>query len=90
MLSTAFAERLSDQGLCVNACHPGDVNSTLSNDLGFGGSQSPDAGAKTPVWLANSEAGYRVTGRYFERQREVVGTLAEMAAHEGIVIHARR
>jgi predicted nucleotidyltransferase len=26
----------------------------------------------------------------FERQREVVGTLAEIAAHEGIVVHARR
>ncbi len=25
----------------------------------------------------------------FERQREVVGTLAEIAAHEGVVVHAR-
>jgi NAD(P)-dependent dehydrogenase (short-subunit alcohol dehydrogenase family) len=71
MLTAAFARRLQPHGITVNACHPGDVNSTLSNNLGFGGHESPDAGAKTPVWLANSEAGYRVTGRYFERQREV-------------------
>jgi uncharacterized protein len=26
----------------------------------------------------------------FERQRDVVGTLAEIAAHEGVVVHVRR
>ena len=71
MLSTAFAERLSDQGVCVNACHPGDVNSTLSNNLGFGGHQSPEDGADTPVWLAIGGAGTETTGRYFERRRAV-------------------
>ena len=71
MLSAAFAERLSGQGVCVNACHPGDVNSTLSNDLGFGGHQSPDEGADTPVWLAIGSAGTETTGCYFERRRAV-------------------
>lgn len=71
MLSVAFARRLQPLGITVNACHSGDVNSTLSNDLGFGGHQSADAGAKTPVWLAVSEAGTQHTGKYFERQREV-------------------
>ena len=37
MLSAAFAERLNSDQVMVNACHPGDVNSKLSNDLGFGG-----------------------------------------------------
>ncbi|PVV24911.1 MAG: retinol dehydrogenase [gamma proteobacterium symbiont of Ctena orbiculata] len=69
MLSTAFAERLADQGICVNACHPGDVNSTLSNNLGFGGHQSPEEGADTPVWLAIGGAGIDSTGRYFEHRR---------------------
>jgi len=71
MLSTAFAERLADQGVCVNACHPGDVKSTLSNNLGFGGHQSPGEGADTPVWLANGGAGSGTTGRYFENRRAV-------------------
>lgn len=71
MLSVAFARRLYPLGITVNACHPGDVNSTLSNNLGFGGHESPDAGAKTPVWLAISEAGGQHTGKYFEHQREV-------------------
>jgi NAD(P)-dependent dehydrogenase (short-subunit alcohol dehydrogenase family) len=71
MLSTAFAERLAVQGVCVNACHPGDVNSTLSNNLGFGGHQSPEEGADTPVWLAIGSAGAETTGRYFEKRRAV-------------------
>jgi NAD(P)-dependent dehydrogenase (short-subunit alcohol dehydrogenase family) len=71
MLSVAFARRLQPLGITVNACHSGDVSSALSNDLGFGGHQSADAGAKTPVWLAVSEAGVRHTGKYFEHQREV-------------------
>lgn len=71
MLSVAFARRLQPLGIAVNACHSGDVNSTLSNDLGFGGHQSADAGAKTPVWLAVSEAGGQHTAKYFEYQREV-------------------
>ena len=71
MLSVAFARRLQPLGIMVNACHSGDVNSALSNSLGFGGHQSPDSGAKTPVWLAASEAGGQHTGKYFEHQREV-------------------
>ncbi|MEW8033095.1 MAG: SDR family NAD(P)-dependent oxidoreductase [Candidatus Thiodiazotropha endolucinida] len=71
ILSTAFAERLADQQVCVNACHPGDVNSTLSNNLGFGGHQSPEEGADTPVWLAIGSAGTETTGRYFEKRQAV-------------------
>ena len=71
MLTAAFAERLRPHGVTVNACHPGDVNSHLSNDLGFGGSTSPDGGADTPVWLATESAGQLVTGQYFEQRRAV-------------------
>ena len=71
MLSCAFARRLQAHGIAVNACHPGDVDSTLSNDLGFGGHESPDAGAQTPVWLAISESTGHYTGKYFEHKREV-------------------
>jgi NAD(P)-dependent dehydrogenase (short-subunit alcohol dehydrogenase family) len=70
MLTVAFAERLLGDGVTVNVCHPGDVSSQLSNDLGFGGDESPDAGARTPVWLATGKEGGEQTGRYFEHMRQ--------------------
>ena len=66
MLTVAFAERLKPLGITVNVCHPGEVNSKLSNDLGFGGHESPEQGAATPVWLATSEDVEGITGSYFE------------------------
>jgi NAD(P)-dependent dehydrogenase (short-subunit alcohol dehydrogenase family) len=71
ILNAAFAKRLIDQEVCVNACHPGDVNSALSNNLGFGGYESPSEGADTPVWLATGGAGNKKTGCYFENRKEV-------------------
>ena len=71
MLTVAFAEQLKPYGISVNACHPGNVNSALSNNLGFGGSQTPDEGARTPVWLAMSPTGQKETGKYFDRMQEV-------------------
>lgn len=71
MLTVAFAEKLKSNGIIVNSCHPGDVNSRLSNDLGFGGHESPEKGADTPVWLATKEEAMHFTGRYFEHRKEV-------------------
>lgn len=71
MLTAALAERFRPYGVTVNACHPGDVNSALSNDLGFGGHESADAGARTPVWLATDPAGAQETGKYFEHMSQV-------------------
>ena len=65
MLTVAFADRLLSTGITVNSCHPGDVNSKVSNDLGFGGHESPDQGAATPVWLATDPGLKSVTGKYF-------------------------
>ena len=70
MLSSAFAEKLKPFQIAVNACHPGDVNSVLSNNLGFSGHETPDQGAETPVWLATHPIGHEYTGRYFEHLRE--------------------
>ncbi len=88
MLSKAFSLRYDIDGIAVNACHPGEVNSKLSNELGFGGHESADKGAETPVWLATTEAGVRHTGRYFEhlterpcmfsRDREAVDALYDL------------
>jgi NAD(P)-dependent dehydrogenase (short-subunit alcohol dehydrogenase family) len=71
MLSVAFARRLAPHGVMVNACHPGDVNSKLSNDLGFGGHETPEQGASTPVWLATDPVGAQHSGAYFEHRRPV-------------------
>ncbi len=69
MLVPAFATRFESLGITVNACHPGDVNSRLSNDLGFGGHESPDQGADTPVWLATDPVGQQMSGAYFEHRQ---------------------
>jgi retinol dehydrogenase-13 len=71
MLTVAFAERLEPHGVTVNACHSGDVHSALSHALGFGGHETPDQGAATPVWLATDPALAHTSGRYFEHGREV-------------------
>lgn len=70
MLTVAYAKRFAADGITVNVCHPGDVRSKLSSDLGFGGHESPEQGARTPVWLATEPLGAEVTGRYFEKMRE--------------------
>lgn len=70
MLSAAQAERLFSRQIHVNACHPGDVSSTLSHALGFGGSASPEEGAETPLWVALAPELAGVTGRYFEHHAE--------------------
>lgn len=80
MLSAAFAERLRPHNVTVNACHPGDVNSKLSNDLGFGGHESPDQGARTPAWLAVDPAVAGQTGLYFEHMRATTDPFARDAA----------
>jgi NAD(P)-dependent dehydrogenase (short-subunit alcohol dehydrogenase family) len=80
MLTVAFATRLNPYGVTVNACHPGDVNSQLSNDLGFHGQTPPEEGAQTPVWLAIDPVGQRETGKYFEDRREVRCRFGEDAA----------
>ena len=54
----------------INACHPGDANSKLSNDLGFGGSETARKAAQTPVFLASSPEVQNVTGAYFVNSRQ--------------------
>ena len=82
MLTVALAERLAPLNISVNACHPGDVNSSLSNNLGFGGSQSSDEGARTPVWLATDPIGQEMTGQYFEQRRP---TACQFAADRAVI-----
>jgi NAD(P)-dependent dehydrogenase (short-subunit alcohol dehydrogenase family) len=69
MLAAALADRLAPIGTWVGSCHPGDVNSRLSNALGFGGSESPEEGADTPVWLASTGGDPGPTGAYYAQRR---------------------
>ncbi len=81
MLSAAFATRLKPYGITVNSCHPGDVNSKLSNAFGFGGSESPAEGAATPLYLALSDEVRNVSGNYYEHLKPVAcGFCKEPAA----------
>ena len=78
MLTVAFAERLKPFGISVNACHPGDVDSKLSDDMDFTGSETPDQGAETPVWLATTPIGLQETGKYFEHLEEKACSLVRI------------
>jgi NAD(P)-dependent dehydrogenase (short-subunit alcohol dehydrogenase family) len=70
MLTVALAERYSAREIVVNACHPGDVNSRLSNDLGFGGAESPEQGAATPLWMSTAHELEAASGKYFAAGHE--------------------
>jgi NAD(P)-dependent dehydrogenase (short-subunit alcohol dehydrogenase family) len=72
MLTVAYATSLKPYHITINACHPGDVNSALSNSMGFGGSETPDQGADTPVWLATNPELEGITGKYFEHRKQQV------------------
>jgi NAD(P)-dependent dehydrogenase (short-subunit alcohol dehydrogenase family) len=86
MLAAAWAEaaprRRGRPLVLVNACHPGEVNSRLSNRLGFGGHESPAQGADTPVWLATSDEAAESTGAWFAYRRR--GDCRFMADREGV------
>jgi NAD(P)-dependent dehydrogenase (short-subunit alcohol dehydrogenase family) len=69
MLTVAFADKFAGQKVTVVSCHPGDVNSKLSNDLGFGGHESPDQGASTPVWLSTLPHEELESGKYYAHHR---------------------
>ena len=68
MLTKGFADLFKSLEINVYACHPGDVNSRLSNDLGFGGHQSPSQGAATPLYCALSEELEETSGVYLARK----------------------
>lgn len=71
MMTVAWAGRLTGSNITVNACHPGDVNSKLSNSFGFGGHETPAEGAATPLFLAVDERIKGMSGKYFEHLQEV-------------------
>ena len=68
MLTAAHAARLRPHNIVVNACHPGDVNSTLSNNLGFGGHETPDEARRPRCGWPRIRRGWNPP-RYYEHGR---------------------
>ena len=77
MLTVKQAEELTGSGVTVNSCHPGNPSSVLSRNLGFGGAQSPNDSARTPVMLARGELMAGVTGHYFANGSEAACEFAK-------------
>ena len=77
MITTGFADILKDKGVTVNSCHPGCPSSNLASDLGFGGYDSPEESARTPVFLALDRSVANITGKYFDNCREVRSSYCE-------------
>jgi len=84
-----LSQRLKGTNITVNALHPGAVSTSLGMDrnTGFGKSvikllkpffQTPDEGASTAIYLAESKEVAETTGEYFYyRKRENVSKKAE-------------
>lgn len=68
MMTYGFSE-IFKWDILINSCHPGDANSKLSNDLGFGGSMTAKQSAETPIYLATSSEVVNTTGSYFANKR---------------------
>jgi NAD(P)-dependent dehydrogenase (short-subunit alcohol dehydrogenase family) len=68
-----LARRLEGTGVTVNAVHPGWVDTNFQNAAGLNqrGPLTPEQGADTLIWLASSDDVEGVTGRYFERRRDI-------------------
>ncbi|MFT4143160.1 MAG: SDR family oxidoreductase [Mobilitalea sp.] len=76
LFARELASRVKNQGIMVNSCHPGAVATSIGIDrnTGFGKSitsilkpffLTPEDGAKSAIYLANSEEGGRVSGKYY-------------------------
>lgn len=77
MLTVALGEQLEKDGIVVNACHPGVVNSKLTQALSTRGWDSPDEGARTAVWLVADPKAGGYCGKYFVNQRVTKDRFAE-------------
>lgn len=71
MLSTYFAGLFKPFEITVNSCHPGEISSKLSNNLGFFYPDPPRKGADTPVWMATDPSLQQITGQYFQYRKNI-------------------
>ena len=81
LFTRELARRLEGTGVTVNALHPGAVGTRLGRNNGWWATAlttllrpfflSPAQGADTSIWLASSPEVAGISGRYFEKRREV-------------------
>jgi NAD(P)-dependent dehydrogenase (short-subunit alcohol dehydrogenase family) len=86
LFTDELARRLDGTGVTANALHPGFVSTNIFSGHGVAGwimrrsaalfAISPDQGARTSIYLATAPELEQVTGRYFERGREVPSSRA--------------
>jgi NAD(P)-dependent dehydrogenase (short-subunit alcohol dehydrogenase family) len=68
----ALARNLEGTGITANCLHPGVVNTKLSRSAAPGITTiTPEEGAQTSIWLANSPDVVGVSGRYFDNRRPI-------------------
>lgn len=76
LFTTKLADRLENTGVTANSLHPGVIDTKLYRGyMGMSGSDDAsdsdlEDGAATSVYLASSEEGGQVSGKYFSRQRQ--------------------
>lgn len=89
LFTLAFAERIQDTNVTINALHPGVIRTKLGESKGLlsammrlvkRGWDAPEKGAEAPVWLAVSPDVAEVNGRYFDLKTETAVT--ELAANK--------
>lgn len=71
LMSVLLAGEWEEYNIAVNSCHPGNVKSRLSKNLGFGGAMSPEGGADTPSWLAADPEAKGISGKWVSGREAV-------------------
>jgi NAD(P)-dependent dehydrogenase (short-subunit alcohol dehydrogenase family) len=67
LFTYALARRLDPRQVTVNCCHPGVIcTKLLRSAFPAYPCEPPEAGARTPVYLATSPEVAGVTGKYFD------------------------
>lgn len=69
LFTLALARRIAGSGVTANALHPGVINTNLMRAGWGGGGGSLAAGARTSVYLADSQAVAETSGQYFVDER---------------------
>jgi len=93
MLTWAFARRLEESGVTANAMAPGLVQTGLYRNtpssvrlilrmMGLFFGRSVEQGADTALWLSSSPDVEGITGKFFERRKEVPCIFRNLEAEE--------
>lgn len=77
-----LAEKMAGSGVTFNCLHPGVVDTKLLRASYNIAGISPEDGARTSVYLANSPDVEGVTGKYFDECKEVAPSLVSLDAVE--------